>query len=254
MTKLLISIIPIFLLGCAVVPTSENYSDSPVILFSGTGDVQPPNNKPVVVAVYSFKDHTGQRKNSAGGSTLSSAVTQGAESYLIRSLMTAGGGKWFTVVERVGLENLLRERQMIQQSRISAGESGINSLTLAGVIIEGGIIDYSSNVSTGGIGVRVFGIGPSTQYNVDSVVVSLRMVSVITGEILATVTVERQLLSVGTSGTVFRFFNTGTRAFELDAGATKNTSTSYAIRSAIDKAVIELINEGDRLKLWSKTK
>ena len=76
-----------------------------------------PANGPVVVAVYSFLDRTGQRKPSPMVAQLSSAVTQGSETYLIKALQDVGNGGWFKVVERVGLDNLMKERQMIRQMR-----------------------------------------------------------------------------------------------------------------------------------------
>ena len=45
-----------------------------------------PSGPKIAVAVYSFKDLTGQRKPSPMLSLFSTAVTQGAESYLIKSL------------------------------------------------------------------------------------------------------------------------------------------------------------------------
>ena len=76
-----------------------------------------------------------------------------------------GGGKWFQVVERVGLDNLTKERQIIRQARESVGdERQLKPMLFAGVLIEGGIIGYDSNVLTGGAGARYLGIGPSTQY------------------------------------------------------------------------------------------
>ncbi|NDA52978.1 MAG: curli production assembly protein CsgG, partial [Betaproteobacteria bacterium] len=110
--------------------------------------VPAPAGPPITVAVYSFKDMTGQRKPSNTLSLFSSAVTQGAETYLIKTLSEVGNRQWFTVVERVGLDNLLKERQMIKQTReIYDGEKAkmLPPLALAGVILEGGIIDYNSN-------------------------------------------------------------------------------------------------------------
>ena len=49
-----------------------------------------PAGPKVAVAVYSFKDMTGQRKPSQTLSLFSTAVTQGAEAYLIKSLSEAG--------------------------------------------------------------------------------------------------------------------------------------------------------------------
>jgi curli production assembly/transport component CsgG len=221
-------------------------------------DLPSPAGPPVAVAVYGFKDLTGQRKPSATLSLFSTAVTQGAESYLIRSLQEAGNRQWFTVVERVSLDSLLKERQMVKQTReIYDGDKAVPlpPLTLAGVIIEGGIIDYNSNTLTGGTGARWLGIGGQTAYTQDIVVISLRLVSVQTGEILDTVIVEKNLLSTADGTTALKFFNQGTRAFEFDSSQTYNEATGYALRSAIETAVAELIKKGERRGLWSyKTK
>jgi curli production assembly/transport component CsgG len=196
---------------------------------------------------------TGQRKNSTTLSLFSTAVTQGAESYLIKSLQEAGNRQWFTVVERVNLDNLLKERQMIKQTREiyeGANAKMLPPLALAGVILEGGIIDYNSNVLTGGTGFAVLGIGPYTQYMQDQVVISMRLVSVQTGEILTSVTIEKNLLSTKDGATAVRFYNQGTRSFEFDSSQTFNEPGNYALRSAIEQGIIELVKSGKNLGLW----
>lgn len=248
----------IVLSGCSTFrPLGDvEIKDPPVVSKSIVKEIDTlpaPDGPPITVAVYGFKDLTGQRKPSATLSLFSTAVTQGAESYLINTLMTAGNRQWFTVVERVGLDNLLKERQMIKQTReIYDGASAkpLPPLTLAGVIIEGGIIDYNSNTLTGGTGVRVFGIGPQTQYTQDLVVINLRLISVQTGEVLSSVTVEKNLLSTSDGATVLRFFNQSTQAFELDSSQSFNEPGNYALRSAIEQGVIELIKRGEKQGLW----
>ena len=96
--------------------------DEPVIeintyLEHPNNKISPPFGGPIAVAVYGFQDKTGQRKSLPGIASLSSAVTQGGESYLIKALQDVGDHRWFTVVERVGLDNLIKERQMIRQMR-----------------------------------------------------------------------------------------------------------------------------------------
>jgi curli production assembly/transport component CsgG len=216
-------------------------------------DIPAPAQPPVTVALYGFKDMTGQRKPSNTLSLFSTAVTQGAEAYLIKSLQEVGNRQWFTVVERVGLDNLLKERQMIKQTREiydGANAKILPPLTLAGVILEGGIIDYNSNTLTGGTGARIFGIGAQTAYTQDVVVISLRLVSVQTGEILQTVTVEKNLLSTADGATALKFFNQATQAFEFDSSQTFNEPGNYALRSAIETGVIELIRKGEKQGLW----
>lgn len=246
------------LVGCSTVRPLGNIEIAEEAKVSGVinksfDNVPAPAGPPVVVAVYSFKDQTGQRKPSNTLSLFSTAVTQGAEAYLIKSLQEVGNRQWFTVVERVGLDNLLKERQMIRQTReIYDGDKAklLPPMTLAGVILEGAIVDYNSNTLTGGTGARWLGIGPYTQYTQDIVVISLRLVSVTTGEILTTVTVEKNLLSTADGVTALRFFNQATRAFEFDSSQTFNEPGNYALRSAVETAVVELINKGERQNLW----
>jgi curli production assembly/transport component CsgG len=124
--------------------------------------IQPPQGGPLPVAVYGFRDLTGQRKSQPLIASLSSAVTQGAENYLIKALQDVGDQRWFTVLERVGLENLIKERQMIRQMREQyQGRDAkmLPPMMFAGIIMEGGIVGYDSNTLTGGSGVRIFGIG-----------------------------------------------------------------------------------------------
>ena len=247
------------LAGCAnmIRPMDKpGIKDQPVALESIVKEVDnlpAPDGPKIAVAVYNFKDLTGQRKNSQTLSLFSTAVTQGAESYLIRSLQEAGNRQWFTVVERVNLDNLLKERQMIKQTREiyeGANAKPLPPLTLAGVILEGGIVDYNSNVQTGGTGVALLGIGPYTQYTQDQVVISMRLVSVQTGEVLTSVTIEKNLLSTQDGATVMRFYNQGTKSFEFDSSQTFNEPGNYALRSAIEQGIVELVKKGETLGLW----
>ena len=209
----------------------------------------------LVAAVYGFTDKTGQRKPSDKMANISTAVTQGAEVWLIKALQEVGNGQRFQVVERVGLDNLTKERQIIRQARESVGdERQLKPMLFAGVLIEGGIIGYDSNVLTGGAGARYLGIGPSTQYRQDVVTVTMRMTSTQTGEVLLSVSTTKTIISSGSSMTVFKFFDMGTSSFEAEAGHTINEPVNYAVRVAIEQAVVELIKEGERKKLWSYKK
>jgi len=118
------------------------------------------------------------------------------------------------------------------------------------LIIEGGIVGYDSNITTGGSGARYFGIGASTQYRVDNVTVSMRIVSVSTGEVLLSVATEKTIASVGSGADVFRFLDMGTRALEIEMGYTTNEPVNYAVRAAINQAVVEIILKGEKEGLW----
>ena len=256
---LLSSLIALALVGCGSIRPDLreiNTGDEPTVVKTAHDpykELPNPAGPPVVVAVYNFKDLTGQRKPSLTLSLFSTAVTQGAEAYLIKSLGDAGNRQWFTVVERVGLDNLLKERQMVKQTReIYEGDKAkpLPPMMLAGVILEGGIIDYNSNTLTGGTGARYLGLGPYTQYTQDVVVINLRLVSVGTGEVLTSVTIEKNLLSTAEGFTALRFFNQQTQAFEYDGSQTFNEPVNYALRSAIEAGIVELIKQGEQRGLW----
>jgi len=214
--------------------------------------ITPPERK-VPVAVYKFNDLTGQRKTHSNLALLSSAVTQGGDIWLLQALKKAGNGKWFQVIERMELENLLKERQIIRNTRNSyEGKKAekIKPLLFAGVLLTGGIVGYDTNTSTGGLGVRYLGIGISDEYRKDMVTVALRLISVQTGEVLIAVSSQKTILSTKLSATVFRFLDMGTKLLETEAGITDNESTTYAVRKAIEQAVIEIIKEGEQKELW----
>lgn len=217
----------------------------------------PPAENMPVVAVYNFIDKTGQRKDSQSGQSFSTAVTQGGTELLIDALKTAGGGTWFRVVERQGIDALVRERQIIRSGRDEAAKKlgeepkGVGPLLFAGMIIEGGIIGYDSNVKTGGRGARTLGISFSRQYRQDVVTVSVRAVSVLTGEILLNVQAKKTILSYGSGGDVFRFIEQGTQLIEYEDGVGNNESVTYAVRTAIEAAVLEMVYQGDERGFWT---
>jgi curli production assembly/transport component CsgG len=118
------------------------------------------------------------------------------------------------------------------------------------MILEGGIIGYDTSINSGGVGARVFGIGKQTQWSQDVVTVSLRAVSVSTGKVLSSVTVQKTILSSADSVTAFKFFDSNTQSFEGEAGLTINEPGTYAVKSAVEAAVVELIKEGERKGVW----
>jgi curli production assembly/transport component CsgG len=216
----------------------------------------PPAEERPIVAVYTFNDKTGQRKAREGIADFSTAVTQGGVEMVIDALKTAGGGTWFRVVERNGIDALVRERQIIRSARQDfakiSGEDpkGVQPLLFAGIIIEGGIIGYDTNIQTGGSGARTLGIGFSQQYRQDVVTISMRAVSVLTGEVLLNVQTRKSILSVGGGGDIFKFVEQGTQLVEIEDGVGNNESVTYAVRTAIEAAVLELVYQGHERGFW----
>jgi curli production assembly/transport component CsgG len=257
MKKILILFLLVMLSGCAT-STLVNDPKKPTSvknLMQKEFDVVPPpaTGKPVVVAVYSFQDKTGQRRPSSSIAQLSTAVTQGADSFLIKALQDVGQGRWFEVVERVGIDSLTKERQLIRQMREAYDGSNAKALSpmmYAGMIVEGGIVGYDSSVKSGGSAARMLGIGPQTQYSEDIVTISLRAVSVNSGKVLAAVNVQKTIYSAADSLAVLKFFKEGTQAFELETGVTVNEPGTLAVKAAVEAAVVELIKEGEKKGVW----
>jgi curli production assembly/transport component CsgG len=213
----------------------------------------PPPVRKVTIAVYKFGDLTGQRKSSETLALLSTAVTQGADVWLIQALKKAGKGEWFQVVERLGLDNLLKERQIIRNTRTSyegKGAKTLRALIFAGVLIEGGIVGYDTNMITGGIGARYLGIGIHDEYRRDMVTIGMRLISVQTGEVLLAVSTQKTILSTRIGVSVFKFLDMGTKLLETEAGFTQNESVTYAVRKAIEAAVIQIVKKGEEKGLW----
>jgi curli production assembly/transport component CsgG len=206
---------------------------------------------PIAVAVYGFLDRTGQNKSSDKMALFSKAVTQGAEVFLIKALQDSKN--WFKVVERVGLENLVKERQLIRNQReVYEGKEAkpLKPLTVAGVMIEGGIIGYDSNIRSGGNGARFLGLGASQQYRVDEVIISMRLVSVTSGEVMLTNSVSKTIYSTAHNVGVMKFIDAGTHALELENGNALNEPTTYAVRVAIEHAVSQMIIDGEQKGIW----
>jgi len=214
----------------------------------------PPPKEIIPVAIYSFRDQTGQYKVYNNISTFSTAVTQGAASILVKAAYDSG---WFLPVERENLADLLTERRIIrnaiEQELRSKGLKPkgdvLPPLKFAPVILTGGIIGYDTDVVTGGFGVRYFGTGGSTQLRRDRVTVYLRAVSAKTGEVLLTVTATKTILSRQLDVSTFRYVKYK-RLFELETGVTTNEPAIYALQGAIEKALYALIVEGIVKGYW----
>jgi curli production assembly/transport component CsgG len=258
MKKILVLVLLLGLTGCStarLVYDTKKPTEVKTIMEKEFDTIPAPAaGKPVAVAVYSFADKTGQRKPSATMAQLSTAVTQGADSFLIKALQDVGKGRWFEVVERVGIDSLTKERQLIRQMREAyegANAKPLAPMMYAGIILEGGIVGYDSSVKSGGFAARMLGVGPQTQYSEDVVTISLRAVSVNTGKVLVSVNMQKTIYSAADSLAMLKFFKDGTQAFELESGLTVNEPGTLAVKAAIEAAVVELIKEGEKKGIWS---
>ena len=249
--KFLSAILLFSIVGCSAIPfEAPEISSTPLV---NQLEILTPPERKVTIAVYQFLDMTGQRKPSDNIALLSTAITQGAHVWLIQALKKAGGGEWFQVVERVGLDNLLKERQIIRNTRDSyEGKDAkkLKALLFAGVLLEGGVIGYDTNIETGGAGARYLGIGIHDEYRRDVVSVGIRLISVQTGEVLLAISTHKTIMSTKVGVNVFRFLDMGTKLLETEIGFTQNESITYAVRKAIEASVVELVEKGEESELW----
>lgn len=254
---ILVLIAFLVLAGCASTQAVMGEYEPPMVventLEKEFDSLPPPALGPVSVGVYAFTDKTGQRRPQANVSSFSTAVTQGAETFLIKALQDVGRGRWFEVVERVGLDNLIKERQLVKQTREAYEKNAkpLMPIKFAGMLIEGAIVGYDTSTRSGGSAARMLGIGPQTQYSEDIITVSLRAVSVNTGSVLCSVNIQKTVYSTADSLAVLKFFKAGTQVFEFESGLTLNEPATLAVKAAVEAAVVELIKEGERKKVWA---
>jgi curli production assembly/transport component CsgG len=188
----------------------------------------PPAAKKIRVAVYGFSDQTGQMKASDAVQTLSRAVTQGGASILVKALLDAGNGEWFQVVEREKINNLLREREIIAETRkIYYGENAINWKRLppmmsADILLDGGIIGYDVGTTTGGVGAQYLGLGGEVSCQQHMVTISLRAISTRTGKVLSSVLTRKTVLLVSVEGGAYKYASLANPLMSKSATAKTN--------------------------------
>ena len=260
MSRLFSWLLVVLLSSCAVLNENDDWVLTKKIQSTSTLELQseelknlPPAKSKPTIAIYpnSFRDLTGQRKSNSTFALFSTAITQAPEAFLIRAFKHTAGGQFFRVVERVGLDDLTKERQLIRSTRKEFEEDNkMKPLLFAGLLVQGGVVSYEANLKSGGIGARYLGIGNSKQYREDTVTISLRLVSVSTGEVLMETLVTKSILSTSISQDIFRFIETGTELVEVEGGVAENESVSIALQKAIETGVLNIIKIGIERGYW----
>ncbi|WP_428622852.1 CsgG/HfaB family protein [Sedimenticola sp.] len=254
MTKILLAV----LFGLSVSSCANMISKRPVAAEDSEAELTPvsstyrdlvnlplPKGK-IAASVYGFRDQTGQYKP-APASSFSTAVTQGAAAMLVKALLDSD---WFIPVEREGLQDLLTERKIIRAAeQQKPGAVELQPLMASQVLLQGGIVAYDSNVKTGGLGMRYFGVGANDLYRIDQVTVNLRAVDIRTGRVLASVSTTKTIYSMQYDAGIFRFVSFK-RLFESELGLTRNEPAQLCVNQAIEAAVIHLIIQGIRNGMW----
>jgi len=199
----------------------------------------------ITAAVYEFRDKTGQYRQSPSNG-LSTTVTQGADSILIKALLDSN---WFIPVERASLQNVLTERK-ISLSESTENEAPQISVKPAEVIFQGTVVSYDSNTHTGGYGARLLGLGAFQTFREDRVTVNLRVIDSDDGLVLHSITSSKRIFSREISANLFSYVDED-KILELEAGTTYNEPSHVAITEAIESALIHVIGEGVLKASWS---
>ncbi len=251
----------LMLSSCNVIRALDNKMVEPAKLAEKTPSQKlleslPASKDPVALSVYEFQDYTGANKPNDNLAEFSRAVTQGGAPILYKALQDAGKGKWFTIIERAGLKNLLQERQLIRATReqytMPDGSSlpDVAPMLYAGVLLEGGIVAYESNVLTGGAGAGYLGLSANSQYRRDVVTIYLRAVSVQNGEVLLNINTSKTIYSTMVTANVFRYVALN-ELLEAETGFSVNEPPQLAVRQAIEYGVYAMVMEGIEKELWS---
>ncbi len=75
---------------------------------------------------------------------------------------------FFETVERVALEAVSKERQLIRSTRDTFDEDQkLMPLIFGDMIISGGVLSYQANITSGGQGARFLGLGGDKSYRED---------------------------------------------------------------------------------------
>jgi curli production assembly/transport component CsgG len=214
-------------------------------------DNLPPPKVVLPVAVYGFKDQSGQYKPQPD-SSFSTAVSQGGTAMLIKALKDSG---WFAAVERENIQDVLTERKIvraIEQPGDKPGEDTkikLPTLIGAGMVLEGSVIGFDENVKTGGVGFKWLGLNLSDQYRVDQVSVNLRAVDIGSGLVMESVTTTKTVYSAQLDTGEYRYVNYQS-LLEVELGTSLNEPGQIALQEAIEAAVVNLVVEGIADRKW----
>jgi curli production assembly/transport component CsgG len=255
---ILIMCLILSLAGCASKPGLRELPEEAPILtpVSPTGlelENLPSPRRKLDIAVYQFPDLTGKNEPNDNVAVFSRAVTQGGSGFVVDALQRAGRGRWFTVDERGGLNDLLQERQLVRATRAEFEQENARPLPpmrFAGLLLEGGIVGFDANVITGGVGANFLNIGGDVQYRQDTVTVAIRIVSTQSGEMLTSITTTKTVYSLALTANVYKFVAVD-KLLQAETGITRTEPTQLAVRQAIDLAVYATIMQGAKKGIWN---
>lgn len=201
----------------------------------------PATNLPIF-AVGEVADKTGQVAYYGQNAT---TLTQGTAEMVMSALYKTGKAH---LVERYDLRIPLAEVKLSEQNRLSRpvtefGEGG--RLPGTDFIIVGALTELNYNIVTGGVGLRVMGIGGGGRMAVVNVALDLRVINTKNWAVAYVSSLQKQIYGYEVDADVFRFFDT--TFVELQAGHVRNEPLQLGVRAVAEMAVYQIMT--DFLKL-----
>ena len=122
--------------------------------------------------------------------------------------------------------------------------STLAPMTIADYIVTGAIVGHDSDVMSGGTGFRLQNIGILQRVQRDVITVSLRLVDVATGEIVANETASQTVLSTKRQGDIMNYI-TLNKILEFESGVVTNEPRSLALDAAFRLALSKMLLDLD---------
>jgi curli biogenesis system outer membrane secretion channel CsgG len=222
------------LAGCAGVAPGDATGVKPLVVYPVTSNDTPysqclrrlqtvPASNLPVFAVGEIADKTGQIAyyDKAGNN-----LTQGAAEMVMSALYKTGKAN---LVERYDLRLPLAEVKLAEQN----------------FILVGALTELNYNIVTGGVGLRIAGIGAGTRMAVVNVAMDLRVVNARNFSVAYVSSLQKQIYGYEVQADVFRFFDQ--TYVELEAGHVRNEPLQLGVRSVAEMAVYQIMTDFLRL-------
>jgi curli production assembly/transport component CsgG/holdfast attachment protein HfaB len=192
-----------------------------------------------VFAVGEVADKTGQVSyyDKAGNN-----LTQGAAEMVMSALYKTGKAH---LVERYDLRIPLAEVKLAEQNRLSRTVESFGKLPSTDFVLVGALTELNYNIVTGGVGLRVAGIGAGARMAVVNVALDLRVINSKNFAVAYVSTLQKQIYGYEVQADVFRFFDT--TFVELEAGHVRNEPLQLGVRAVVEMAVYQIMTEFLRL-------
>lgn len=197
----------------------------------------PASNLPVF-AVGEIADKTGQVNFDERGGH---ALTQGVSEMVMSALYKTGKAH---LVERYDLRIPLAEVKLSEQNRLSRvlQEYGTDGrLPGTDFILVGALTELNYNIVTGGIGLRIAGVGGGTRIAVLNVALDLRVINSKNFAVAYVSTLQKQIYGYEVEADVFRFF--GDTLVDFQAGHVRNEPLQMGVRAISEMAVYQIMTE-----------